>query len=333
MPSLYVHDVARNGTDVDLVTTLLPILPNLVNLNNLCFIAWNSHPKVLLNLLHVASSLPCLSSLELRNVRFDGAPFQDILPRFNHLSSLVIMVGDTRQSNINYDKEAKETAEIIRTLAPKLVRFEVPGDLVTSDMLAAANWGQLRMLRFVNHAGNSIQLPPMPCLHTLEYHFSACNDLEVPSYLTSSYIYDALSPAILSTITSLTLSNACSGDGIILRLPESLEVLRVIALRDLDLASSFMAPAGSQWTQYHPLNEIDAFQWINAAGKLPRLAQLTLTLQNAPSPAVLNAIAFACPMLRRLEIEQGGFEANTSYSPHKLVTRRAIYNFQLVSIS
>ncbi|KAF5371875.1 hypothetical protein D9615_009582 [Tricholomella constricta] len=271
-------------------------------------------------LLFSTSTISQLKTLELSGSRLDGPSLVHAFSRLRHLSSLIVTIYDERPSDINIVEEHKNIANILQTLGPTLSHLTVAGDLIEFETLATIKWPQLRTLRLVNHVphGKIIPLPivvsQMPLLRTLGYDFCAgvehrdatifCHDGEGNLPRLSS---------VLPGLTSLSISNVQSEDRIVEQLPLSLQALRVVARRDPWYPTRKSDPY--RW-HYSSLNEIDTFRWIDAAAKLAYLVELALTLENAPSPTVLAAIASACPQLRILELEQARFEKNYRMSPY-----------------
>ncbi|KAF5376447.1 hypothetical protein D9615_008690 [Tricholomella constricta] len=315
---LHVQNYLRGELRADFMA-VQPVLPHLVNLNHLRLLLFYPPPEALLL---SASTLSQLKTLELVCCRLDGPSLLHAFSRLSHLSSLTFTVYDQRPSNINVVEEHKNVADILRSLGPILSHLTIAGDLIDFETLATINWPQLHTLRLVNHVpeGKTIPLPivvsRMPLLRTLGYDFCAGEEPRDPTL----YCHDGQGnlpfprlSSVLPGLTSLSISNVQTEDKIVEQLPGSLQVLRVVARRD---PFYFCDPWDDFRYNYSSLNERNTFRWIDAAAKLTCLMELALTLENAPSPSVLAAIASACPRLRILELEQASFETNSEESPY-----------------
>ncbi|KAG5722207.1 hypothetical protein E4T56_gene5331 [Termitomyces sp. T112] len=203
----------------------------------------------------------------------------------------------------------KNVSEILRHLAPTLIHLQIAGDFVRFETLASIKWPRLRTLKLGNHllSGGIVPLPvvvsQMPHLCSLALNFRADSKRYTPVAFCFG-VGGATLCAVLPNLEALSISNCHPNDSVIAQLPQGLRSLRVCALRD---HPDFL-------DQYHsvPLNEVQAYRWIEAASKLACLVELALTLEKPQSQELLQLIANACPLLQKLELEQDRFENNNN---------------------
>ncbi|KAG5640303.1 hypothetical protein DXG03_009325, partial [Asterophora parasitica] len=299
------------------VSSIEPVLPHLHNLNRLRLHLATPLRTVLCAL----SALPFLHTLEIHGARLDGPPWVEAFLQLRNLTSLTMTVAEMGAEDLNFDDEFNNVADILTALAPRLSRLEIAGDLIDLSALAALEWPRLNALRLLNHAiPSEIHVPlsalvgRMPSLRILGCDFSAGAQPYCDPIIFGD---DNPGPEIfLPDLCHLSISNVQPNDKVIHQLPRSLEILRVLAIRDNCEHRDFLSM--NQCLQYRALSDAEAFRWIETAARLPHLTELALSLDNAPSPAILSAIASACPGLRTLELEQAAYEDNESLSQYSI---------------
>ncbi|KAG6835303.1 hypothetical protein H0H93_002913 [Arthromyces matolae] len=143
----------------------------------------------------------------------------------------------------------------------------------------------------------------MPALQHLAYDFYASATHRPPVIFCEPR---GLSLSdIQPTLESLSISNFHSDDNLIHQLPEGLQVLRIVALREPKLPVHRLAVEN---LTHAPLTSLQTLYWIRAAGALSKLQELVLTTSDAPSPSLVDTIASTCHGLWALELEQALFE-------------------------
>ncbi|KAG6896387.1 hypothetical protein C0992_008625 [Termitomyces sp. T32_za158] len=324
-----VYDQPDSSRNLFYNADLLSTLPSLANVDHILLDVFYDEPD-----LHDILTSPFLSSintlrhldtLSLRQPRFDGPSLMHAIAQMHHLTSLTLALSShviQRLKLQEYDRyeELNNVAEILRSVAPVLMRLEISGDLVDLQMIEWTEWPRLSGLRFVGHVPYSYFRPiatvvsRMPILQSLTCDFKA-EEKPRPSFIYCPPDYHLHFPlsTILPNLISFSLSNLQPGDQTVRQLPLSLESLRVVALRDthyLTIGDLNMEPR----YHYSALSDGDADLWINAASELPHLSKLTLHLKSIPSPELLHRIAQACPRLQYLELEKASFEFNDNES-------------------
>lgn len=142
----------------------------------------------------------------------------------------------------------------------------------------------------------------MPRLVDLSLKFSALHGIELPRFVSYPPHHDtSCLSSVAPHLTSLSLSNVFPEDQIFDQLPYSLTRLHVLALRDR--LSSLEDPI-YPWFAYSPLSSHRTLSILDKLSCLPRLLELYLTIVGSPSPALVTAIAAACPGLRVLKLEE-----------------------------
>ncbi|RDB27409.1 hypothetical protein Hypma_004367 [Hypsizygus marmoreus] len=276
-------------------------------------------PNLLLSSLASAHNL---DTLEFRNARFDGPSVAHYFAAMR-LESLTIAVGLSRDKAINRPAEEGNVAEILVVLADRLLHLEISGDLVSFETMMNHNWPNLLTLRYTDHvpSGKLLSLPSvisrMPSLRHLGYNFAAAAQWYRPGFVFSPKGQPQSS--WLSTthpdLKILTMSNIFTDDSILDHLPAGLRVLRVLALRD-DLRDG--QDTLMEYYPYFPISGRDAFRIVRNASGLRNLVELAITLDDCPSPSLIEAVAVSCPGLRILELTQGRYELNIDESPYAI---------------
>ncbi|KAG5652560.1 hypothetical protein H0H81_004569 [Sphagnurus paluster] len=239
-------------------------------------------------------------------------------------------VSEKRPSDLDILEQYRNVEEILKVLAPILLKLEIAGDLVEFHMFTAIQWPRLRSLQFANHMPyrDIIPMPQvvskMPLLETLGYNFHTSAESRDPEILcyergASETAHCASLRSVVPDLKSLSISNVKADDTIIEQLPEGLETLRVSALRDPCREARMSLHGGGKCCQYNPLDRFEALRWIEAASKLSSLQELALALKEPPSPTLLAEVVSACPQLRVLELQQARFEKSNNKSLYTLV--------------
>ncbi|KAG5732844.1 hypothetical protein E4T56_gene2803 [Termitomyces sp. T112] len=308
---VHVHDKTHIGKMRDVPVDVTNMNVHLLRLNNLSHVVF--HVESLSEaLLKATSSIP-LEAVELLETRFDGPFLPGILSRMDRLTSLALTVMPERSPDIDTAQESENVTTILQTVAPKLRRLEISGDLVMFSTLGRIDWPVLHTLCMVGHVPSgeaepfSIAISRMPSLRNLDCNFSAGYIRRNPTIFLSDHRTN------LPDLQKLSVSNLRHDDILIHHLPENLKVLRVVALCDI---YRIRRSRHENPLSYTALDNDNAIRWVRAAAKLAHLVELALTLEQPPSPALLEVIAEACPRLQTLELEQAGFEENSRFSPY-----------------
>ncbi|KAH0589670.1 hypothetical protein H2248_005396 [Termitomyces sp. 'cryptogamus'] len=310
---VHVHDKTHLGKMRDVpvkVNNLDVLLPRLNNLNHLVF-HLESLPEALLEAI---SPIP-LKTVEFLETRFDIHCLPGVLSRMDHLTSLALTVMPERSPDIDTNQEFEIVETILRTVASRLRRLEISGDLIQFSTLAQINWPELHTLCMVGHVPSSRPKPfsvvinHMPSLRNLHCNFSAGHICRQPTVFLSDH------GANLPDLENLSISNLRHEDLLIDHLPKNLRVFRILALRDIYGIRTFRLQNPQFYTA---LDDDNALRWVRAVAKLPHLIELALTLEQPPSPTLLELIAESCPKLQTLELEQAEFEQNNRCSAYSM---------------
>ncbi|KAJ7764108.1 hypothetical protein DFH07DRAFT_1059152 [Mycena maculata] len=314
---LTVHIRDRSMRDPGTITLstamfcALPMMPSLTKITLRLEAAIS--PELLLAL----SIAPRLTFLDIHQVRFDGPAPTSSLP-FATLETLGISISGFRgvlgreMLNIDRNRQARNVIAFLQNLNRSLTVLQISGDLLSPDFLSLS-WPQLRRFTVTEHTPTPyIPVPDlvsqMPLLTELSILFSA--DLS-----RDRDAGDIFPPFILGTpggellthrsplLSSVTLSNMEPTDPIFAQLPRALESLHLLAMVD-----GYLPVRGRParlWAAL--LTHTTAPAALDNVSHLTELRELSLTLDDFTTAALIHCIASVFPRLRVLEL------GNSSY--------------------
>ncbi|KII90201.1 hypothetical protein PLICRDRAFT_40395 [Plicaturopsis crispa FD-325 SS-3] len=316
---LHLRDVAYARSSSKLSINLapaLPTIPTMVALTHVVLTVAGSPPAELLSAI---ASAPRISSLELLDVRLDNIDASAFAP-LRTLDRLRIHINVDRPADLDYEKERQTVDGIVHSLSETIACFEIPGDLIDLACIANASWPRLKTLKLTGHPPSCIPLhmatvvSRMPRLRTLGLEFSSTVRYHIPPYVYCPAAVDNVSlESVVPDLESLSLSNVfCREDRVLDQIPRGVSVLRIQALMDpLEPAEYWFKKL--QWQPLSPLSASAAYHVIQRASCLEGLRELSLTLEDIPSPTLVRKVASACPHLAALELQQAQFTQKFDY--------------------
>ncbi|KAJ7666991.1 hypothetical protein DFH06DRAFT_1295094 [Mycena polygramma] len=259
-------------------------------------------------LLVALSSVPNLSSLEIRQARMDS-PSLSLSPlSFASLENLVICVwkptAHISAGDVDREIECKNVVTLLKAVCGNLMTLRISGEALPPDF-PLLRWPRLRKFVATEHAPTPhISIPviisQMPALRELSVLFSADMSREVAD--VPPFIFGVPDGRLLtdtcSRLTSVTLSNSQPTDPIFKQLPATLDALHLVVARDPYIPTD-SAPTE---TREIPPTLTTVLTTIEHISHLTELSELSLTLDDYATPGLIDAIADAFPRLRSLEL-------------------------------
>lgn len=258
-------------------------------------------------LLFAASLAPRVHTLEFTTLRIDDPFVIQSFFNFPHLTSLSMSNGGSnRNIDAVRDKELSNVSYILRTLSEQLLDLEISGGLVEYSTLMGTDWPFLRTLIILDHVPQGPTVPlssvlsRMPCLRTFSYSFAIQRQEDPHPFFThlhpQTYEYQPTTskehPRLPPKLNSVNIANPPLQYPMFDYLPHGLEVLRILPRPFLEP----ILPAA--------FDETDLFYLLTKASRFAYLRELSITLHESPSPAILSAVVKACPSIYILEVGQ-----------------------------
>ncbi|KAJ7850919.1 hypothetical protein B0H14DRAFT_3866477 [Mycena olivaceomarginata] len=295
----------RHPGQVQLTPEVYGALPRMPALTK---VTLRLHAAIPVEVLSALSLVPCLSILEIHQVRFDGPQPPDIL-RFPSLRILLIGIcgfrGVTRVADIDHDSERHNVTIFLRNFCSRLTTLCVSGDLLSAPF-CQISWQKLQRFTVTDHTPTPfIPVPQlvahMPALQSLAVLFTADlsrdrNDLFPPFRLGRENEKSLIT--VPPRLASVSLANMQEDDPIFSQLPSSLESLHLLPMWDpyaddlpiSDLREARLYPAA-------------IFTVLNHISHLDQLTDLSFTvLQHFPPPEFIRSISQKFPLLRSLQL-------------------------------
>ncbi|KAJ7265211.1 hypothetical protein C8J57DRAFT_1622307 [Mycena rebaudengoi] len=266
-------------------------------------------------LLHALSLAPRLSSLEIRQARFDGTTTNSSL-QFATLESLLISIsgfqGVLSRENINCARQSSIAVAFLKNLSSNLTVLHISGDLLCHDFLNIT-WPRPRKFAVTEHTPTPyIPVPDlvcgMPALRELSILFSADlsrdrNAGEIYPPFVLGNVGGGLLTRRTPLLSSVTLSNLEPVDPIFAELPPALQSLHLLTMVDGYLPG--LGTPAQLWEA--PLTHTTALIVLENISHLEGLTELSLTLNGFSTAPLIHRIASIFPRLRFLEL------GNSSY--------------------
>ncbi|KAK7059814.1 hypothetical protein R3P38DRAFT_2837999 [Favolaschia claudopus] len=296
----------RHPQPIKLRSALFDTLPRLPALTKAILVIDQTVPSQLLIAL---SQAPQLNELEIQQARLDDAGLCFPKTSFLQLEIMTISVwtsptkATVRVAKI--ERELHNVVLLLQSVSQKLKALKISGDLISS-MFLAISWLHLESFAVTEHTPSPYYsarrlISHMPCLKELSMLYTA--DLtRTDGQLKPPFTYGASDGKKLATVaprlSSLRLSNCSPEDTIFSQLPDALAGLHIYATKDLYIPHRDNPRARLEL----PLSPSEALAVIKRVSHLWDLADLTLTLDHFPTPALVDVIAVAFPNLEFLEL-------------------------------
>lgn len=267
------------------------------------------------DLLHTLSLLPQLGFLEIFQARFDGTAPYSSLP-FLTLESLLICIvgfkGVVRHQNIDREKQASNIVALLKNISRGLTALQISGDLLHPEFLSLT-WPQLRKFTATEHTPRPyIPVPDlvsqMPALRELSILYSAdvSRDRDVgdmyPPFRLGSAAGELLTRSC-PFLASVTLSNLEPTDPIFAQLPLALQSLHLRAMVD-----GYLPLEGFPKNLWEaPLTHATALITLEKISHLEDLTELSLTLDDFATAALIQRVASVFSRLQFLELDHATY--------------------------
>ncbi|KAK7059826.1 hypothetical protein R3P38DRAFT_2838063 [Favolaschia claudopus] len=295
----------RHPQPIKLRSDLFDTLPRLPVLTKAILVIDQAVPSQLLIAL---SQAPQLNELEIQQARLDDIELCFPETSFPQLETLTISVWTSpTKAAVRVAKIERELHNVIlllQSVSQNLKALKISGDLISSTFLAIS-WLHLESFAVTEHTPSPYYsarrlISHMPCLKELSMLYTP--DLtRTEGQLKPPFTYGASDGKKLATVaprlSSLRLSNCAPEDIIFSQLPDALTGLHIYANKDV-----YIPPGNPQARLELPLSSLDVLAVVKRVSHLLDLADLTLTLNHYPTPALVDVIAVAFPNLEFLEL-------------------------------
>ncbi|KAJ7023784.1 hypothetical protein C8F04DRAFT_1193094 [Mycena alexandri] len=272
------------------------------------------------DLLRALSLAPRLTYLEIHQARFDEPADYSSLP-FATLEVLSMCIagftGVIRSEGIDRAKETSNVLTLLKNLSHSLLVLKISGDLLSPEF-PFLRWLKLRKFTITEHTPTPfVSLPDlvsqMLALRELSVLYSA--DLSRNRDAGENYPPFRLGTAggkvLTSPLTSVTLSNLEPADPIFAQLPRTLPSLHLWAMVD-----GYLPVMGAPARLCEaPLTETTAPIALKKISHLEDLTELSLTLNDFATAALIHQVASIFPRLRFLELGNSSYLYGGSWSP------------------
>ncbi|KAJ7217376.1 hypothetical protein C8J57DRAFT_1395853 [Mycena rebaudengoi] len=310
----------RNPRNIPLSSAMSGALPMMRSLTNVTLCLDTPVPA---ELLHALSLAPRLTFLEIHHARFDGTAEYSSLP-FATLGSLSMCIagfkGVVRSEDIDRAKETSNVVTLLKNLSHSLAMLQISGDLLSPEFLSL-RWLKLRKFTITEHTPTPFVPVPdlasqMPALRELSVLYSAdvsrdrdAGDDYPPFRLgtSSGKLLTSGSPLL----ASVTLSNLEPTDPIFAQLPRALQSLHLLAMVDGYLP--VMGAPARLWES--PLTKTTALIALENISHLADLTELSLTLDDFATAALIHRVASVFPRLRFLALGNSSYLYGAPWLP------------------